>query len=273
MAFIRPYQETDFDACADICIATLPPSLATPASTAALTPYIWTHPYTTLSPGTCHVLDDGRGRAVGYCVGCRDLHALLARYPRYVSGVLLASPACPVPTPPQLATREPWTLPPPSSSSPPRNHDKEQVNPLALAQLAHRGAYALLSLELPSEPAKRALAARYRATLHVDLLPAYRRCGWGRRLLRAFEASVLRSPSSSSDGDDDDDDEDFGAGVHVGINGAENAGVVGFYARCGFRVVAPPGGGEAEGAAWMVRDFAKGGEEGGEEGEGEKTGI
>ncbi|KAH7020909.1 uncharacterized protein B0I36DRAFT_353644 [Microdochium trichocladiopsis] len=92
MAFIRGYRESDKEDCGFICRETLPPSLS-PAQASSrvqlLAPYVWTHQFTYLSPETCHVLDDGSGRAVGYCIGCPDVHALTRVYGRFVDDVLL----------------------------------------------------------------------------------------------------------------------------------------------------------------------------------------
>lgn len=79
MAFIRPFKPSDTEACKHIvrsphfptnnpqltplhkCIATLPPTLLNaPDSVRSLAPYLWTLPFTTLSPETCLVLDDVR---------------------------------------------------------------------------------------------------------------------------------------------------------------------------------------------------------------------
>ncbi|GAW27005.1 putative acetyltransferase [Rosellinia necatrix] len=148
MAFIRPYKDSDFDACAHICIATLPPTLASSPEAAKLSPYLWTHPYTFLSPATCHVLDDGEGRAVGYCIGCPDVHAFVADYERYVSAVLSRH----VPEP-DFGAREPWLKPAHTTTTitttttttattikgdDEAGEEEMVVNPLALAQSAYR---------------------------------------------------------------------------------------------------------------------------------------
>lgn len=108
------------------------------------------------------------------------------------------------------------------------------VNPLALAQNAYRVDWMLLEN-------KEAVTARWRATMHIDLLPAWQGRGWGRTLIDGFVASVRGSG------------EDYGEGEHIGVAG-ENAKVVPFYEKVGFRVVA---GGEREGNIWMVRDIEK----------------
>ncbi|KAI1125441.1 acetyltransferase [Nemania abortiva] len=220
MAFIRLYEDSDFDACAHICIATLPPTLASSPAAAKLSPYLWTHPYTFLSPSTCHVLDDGTGKAVGYCIGCPDVHAFVADYQRYVTAILSRD----VPMP-DFSVREPWIVEDATATT---------VNPLALAQNAYRADWMLLEH-------KSAVTTWWRATMHIDLLPEWQGRGWGRRLIERFVDSVRGSGL------------DYGEGEHIGVAG-ENSKVVPFYERVGFRVVE---GGEREGNIWMVRDIEK----------------
>ncbi|KAI0811856.1 hypothetical protein GGR55DRAFT_678076 [Xylaria sp. FL0064] len=246
MAFIRLYKDSDFDACAQICIATLPPTLASSPAAAKLSPYLWTHPYTFLSPSTCHMLDDGTGTAVGYCIGCPDVHAFVADYERYVKAILSRDVEAPA-----FHAREPWIVPnnktistdgdgPPKDSpsvqpdSVGENATAMQINPRALAQNAYRADWMLLE-------AMRAVAMRWRATMHIDLLPAWQGQGWGRQLIERFVASVVSSG------------QDYGQGEHIGVAG-ENSKVVPFYEKVGFRVVE---GGEREGNIIMVRDIAK----------------
>ncbi|KAI5919567.1 hypothetical protein F4810DRAFT_686736 [Camillea tinctor] len=209
-AYIRPYRETDFDACAHICRATLPPSLSSSPDAARLSPYLWTHPYTYLSPETCHVLavsgadinsdspssntthsKEGQGQGleqvVGYCIGTPSIQALLSSYPRYISAILLPSA---VPPPPQLHTREPWFLPPSPS---PSSSGEFKVNPLALAQLIHNPSWQLLSGK------SKALLRAAPATMHVDILPPWQGRGWGRRLVGAFEGSVRAATATNTD--------------------------------------------------------------------------
>ncbi|KAI0870008.1 acetyltransferase [Hypoxylon argillaceum] len=228
MAFIRLYKDSDFDACAQICIETLPPTLASSPAAAKLSPYLWTHPYTFLSPSTCHVLDDGTGNAVGYCIGCPDIHAFVGAYPRYITTRL--SPAV---AKPDFSVREPWLIYSEDTATP-TTTPTATINPPALAQNAYQPAWLLLE-------GKESLAARWRATMHIDLLPDWQGRGWGRRLIERFVASVRGSGA------------DFGEGEHIGVAG-ENGKVVPFYERVGFRVVE---GGEREGNIWMVRDIER----------------
>ncbi|KAI1827088.1 hypothetical protein F4861DRAFT_468704 [Xylaria intraflava] len=238
MAFIRPYKESDFDACAHICIATLPPTLAASPAAAKLSPYLWTHPYTFLSPSTCHVLDNGTGEAVGYCIGCPNVQTFVAAYPSYEKAILSTSVERP-----SFAIREPWfeeTRTPGQQNDTKDPPTPQRVNARALAQFAYRADWMLLEN-------KDAVTARWRATMHIDLLPPWQGSGWGRRLIDRFVASVQSSG------------QDYGEGEHIGVAG-ENSKVVPFYERVGFRVVA---GGEREGNIWMVRDISKGHDAGG----------
>ncbi|TGJ80080.1 hypothetical protein E0Z10_g8682 [Xylaria hypoxylon] len=230
MAFIRLYKDSDFGACAHICIATLPPSLASSPAAAKLSPYLWTHPYTFLSPSTCYVLDDGTGTAVGYCIGCPDVHTFVAYYSRYIASILSRDVEAP-----GFGVREPWIIPTnDSTSTGTDNPSSGQVNPLALAQNAYRADWMLLEN-------KSAVTTRWRATMHIDLLPVWQGHGWGRQLIDRFVASVQSSG------------QDYGEGEHIGV-ASENSKVVPFYERVGFRVVE---GGEREGNIWMVRDIPR----------------
>ncbi|KAI0469151.1 hypothetical protein F4859DRAFT_523371 [Xylaria cf. heliscus] len=245
MAFIRLYKDSDFDACAQICVATLPPTLAASPAAAKASPYIWTHPFTFLSPSTCHVLDDGTGKAVGYCIGCPDVHAFTADYARYTTSLL--SKAIPEP---DFSIRAPWLVrrivareaqqqqqqqqQHQQHDIPAGNDDDEIVNPLALTQNAYRADWMLLE-------GKGAVTGRWRATMHIDLLPPWQGRGWGRQLIDRFVASVQSSG------------QDYGEGEHIGVAG-ENSKVVPFYERVGFHVIE---GGEREGNIWMVRDIEK----------------
>ncbi|KAI0517908.1 hypothetical protein F5B22DRAFT_600984 [Xylaria bambusicola] len=220
MAFIRLYKDSDFEACAQICIATLPPSLAASPAAAKLSPYLWTHPYTCLSPSTCYVLDDGTGTAVGYCIGCPDVYAFVADYSRYVTSILSRDVASP-----GFDIREPWTVPAATTSA-------VIINPRALAQNAYRADWMLLG-------SNEAVTRRWRATMHIDLLPAWQGRGWGRQLIESFVLSVQKSG------------QDYGEGEHIGVAG-ENSKVVAFYEKVGFRVVE---GSEGDNNIIMVRDI------------------
>lgn len=167
------------------------------------------------------------------------MHAFAAEYERYVSTILSRAVAVP-----DFSVREPWLVPGDETTTTALEQGQGQgqedpptevvVNPQALAQNAYRADWMLLEN-------KEALTSRWRATMHIDLLPAWQGRGWGRALIDRFVASVRASG------------EDYGEGEHIGVAG-ENAKVVPFYEKVGFRVVA---GGEREGNIWMVRDIDK----------------
>ncbi|EFX00242.1 acetyltransferase [Grosmannia clavigera kw1407] len=244
MAFIRPYKPSDWAAAAHICRATLPPSLDRSKVATRLAPYLWTHPFPVVTPQHCFVLDDGSGLAVGYVIGCADVQAMAAAYGRYVNVVsghedeavdidpaFVAQARVDVgEAPAQIDQLEPWTLDVSTAV------DGDRVNETCLKQFLFSPRWLLL--DSAHTAAKRALVAGpdYRATMHINLLPAAQGDGWGRRLIETFVASVVAAGAR---------------GVHIGISG-ENTRVVAFYEKCGFRVEL---GGEAEGSVWMVRDL------------------
>ncbi|KFA65333.1 hypothetical protein S40285_10028 [Stachybotrys chlorohalonatus IBT 40285] len=199
MAFIRPYQASDFDATAHICRATLPPSLQGSEPARRLAPYLWTHQYTYLSPSTCFVLDDGAGTAVGYCVGCPDIASFSEAYPRYTAAILDPSPE--ISRPMDMESKHPWAI-------------DGEINEACLGQLAYSAEWLLLREDgdLVEEG--------YKATMHVDLLEGWQGKGWGRKLIERFVESVRRDGSK---------------GIWIGV-AAENGKVVKFYEKLGFRV-------------------------------------
>ncbi|KAK8112466.1 Acyl-CoA N-acyltransferase [Apiospora sp. TS-2023a] len=260
MVFIRPYQESDFEACAQINSAAppSPPSLSTTPITAKLAPYIWTHQYTHLSPGTCHMLVDDEsdssdpssspgGQVVGYCIGTPEVYAFADRYPSYTTSILSTAVAPPPPlASPDEEDPEPFWIPDDTTLTPSGTTPlaAKKPNPAALIRLAHDPRKLL---QLDSGPS--GLPAQgWRATMHIDLLPAYQRRGWGRRLIDAY----LRSVQASG--------EDYGKGAWIGI-APDNAGVVHFYEKVGFRLATPSSSEEgdngAEDGIHMVIDIAK----------------
>ncbi|KAH8649045.1 hypothetical protein BX600DRAFT_554619 [Xylariales sp. PMI_506] len=262
MAFIRLYRDSDFEDCGHICRETLPASLSASPLTAKLAPYLWTHPYTHLSPATCHVLDDGTGRAVGYCIGCPDVFAMAAAYASYAEAVLARDIDIPTPAaaPPhdgdddngggagagagggegkETEAREPWVIPEGRDGA-------GAVNPGAMAQIAWNPALLLLD-------GNDHLTARWRGTMHIDLLEPFQGRGWGRALIDRFVESVhARSTASSSSSalrpdplstqigldhhHQQEQQQDSGRGIWIRISG-ENDKVVPFYEKVGFRLL------------------------------------
>ncbi|OHW99127.1 acetyltransferase [Colletotrichum incanum] len=229
MAFIRPYKSSDFDATGHICRATLPPSLQRSEAATRTAPYIWTHQFTLLSPSTCHILDDGQGNAVGYCIGCPNVNDFAEAYPRYVQEVLETSAELAGRKPKSLETKAPWNIP-----------ETGEVNEEALLQQAFNPTWLVLDDE------RRDLWGGWKATMHIDLLEPWQGKGWGRKLIDKFVES-LREVDREKGGKSGK--RLYGNGVHIGVGG-ENDKVVPFYEKLGFRVY-PTG---EKGSIWMTRD-------------------
>ncbi|MET9394513.1 GNAT family N-acetyltransferase [Streptomyces sp. NPDC006624] len=154
-ALIRPYRPADRPALDDICVRTAHrgqdsrPHYADPG----VFPAAFAAPYVHLEPELAFVLDDGRGRAVGYVLGTADT----PRFAEAFRAVWLPLVAGRYPAPP----------------GPPRTADEE------IAHLLHH----------PERMVLPELAA-YPAHLHIDLLPAWQGRGFGRRLMRTFLAAL-----------------------------------------------------------------------------------
>ncbi|MEW2812619.1 GNAT family N-acetyltransferase [Streptomyces massasporeus] len=148
---IRPYRPEDRPALDDICIRTAHhgedsrPHYADPG----IFPVTFAAPYVHLEPDLAFVLDDGRGRAVGYILGTADTHRF--------AGAFRATWL------PQVAGRYP------EPPRPPRTPDE------VMAGLLHHPERMVLP-ELAGHPAH----------LHIDLLPDWQGRGHGRRLMRTF---------------------------------------------------------------------------------------
>ncbi|WYZ35985.1 hypothetical protein EsH8_X_000632 [Colletotrichum jinshuiense] len=232
MAFIRSYRPSDFEATAHICRATLPPSLERSEAATRTAPYLWTHQYTLLSPATCHILDDGEGNAVGYCIGCPNVDDFAEAYPRYVKEVLEASGELAGRRPKSLAAKAPWNLP-----------ETGEVNEEALLQQAWNPAWLVLDDD------RKELWGAWKGTMHIDLLEPWQGKGWGRKLIERFVGS-LKEADGQKGGGGEGAPRLYGKGVHIGVGG-ENDKVVPFYEKLGFRVY-PTG---ETGSIWMVRDI------------------
>lgn len=167
------------------------------------------------------MLDDGTGRAVGYCIGCPDIPAFVDAYPRYVADVL-EGPRSEVSRPADVsAKREAWTC------------EDGSVNGTCLAQLAWNPRWLMVegNEDLIEE-------SKYRATMHVDLLGPWQGQGWGRRLIERFMEAVAAEKKEDT------------RGIWIGVAG-DNGKVVPFYEKLGFRVREGGDGGSIR----MVRDL------------------
>ena len=196
-------RRTDLERLLPQCRATLPPSLNTSPSAIRLAPYLWTHQFTLLSPSTCFILDDGTGRAVGYCIGCPHVpsFAAAASYDRYTTEILDPSPD--IDRPADLTVKQLW------------NRPDGSVNGEFLAQMAYNPRWLLV------DDAERLMDEGYLATLHIDLLEEWQGKGWGRKLIGKLLKSVSGEPGSK--------------GLWIGV-AADNAKVVPFYEKMGFKV-------------------------------------
>ncbi|WP_081238546.1 GNAT family N-acetyltransferase [Streptomyces viridosporus] len=148
---IRPYRPDDRPALDDVCVRTAHnggdsrPFYRDPG----ILPVIFAAPYVHLEPELAFVLDDGRGRAVGYVLGTADT-------PRFAEAFRTAWL-------PLVADRHP------EPSGTPGTPDE------AMARLLHH----------PERMVVPELAA-YPAHLHIDLLSEWQGRGYGRRLMRTF---------------------------------------------------------------------------------------
>ncbi|MEU5716318.1 GNAT family N-acetyltransferase [Streptomyces sp. NPDC020403] len=148
---IRPYRPADQEALADICVRTADNGGDSRRlyPDPWLMPALFAAPYAHLEPELTFVLDDGSGRAVGYVLGTADTE----RFARDFRAVWL----------PLVTDRFP------APAGPPRTLADEMT---ALLYRPER-------MVLPELDA-------YPAHLHIDLLPAWQRKGYGRELMWRF---------------------------------------------------------------------------------------
>ena len=148
---IRPYESADRPALDDICIRTAHNGLDSRPHyrDPGILPDIFAAPYVHLEPGLAFVLDDGRGRAVGYILGTADT-------PRFAA-----------------AFRSEWL--PRVADRYPEPAGEPATPDEAMARLLHRPERMVLPELAP-----------YPAHLHIDLLPEWQGRGHGRELMRTF---------------------------------------------------------------------------------------
>lgn len=175
-----------------------------------------------LSPSTCWVLDDGSGRAVGYCIGCPDVDDFCSRYGTYVDEVL--EPATDISRPDDLTNRAPWIDP-----------ATGEVSETAMAQQAYNPQWLMV------EGNEEVMRAGYKAVMHIDILPEWQGKGWGRKLIDRLFESIKAQPVEGS------------KGLFLGIAG-DNAKVVQFYEKMGLRVWPEDGWKPGDGIR-MVKDL------------------
>lgn len=135
--------------------------------------------------------------------------------------------------------------------------EPRQVNPSALAQLAHRGDLLVLG---PPDGLLRSegIDRRWRGTMHIDILSPWQGAGWGRKMIDLFVATLREQRALARgaeparplyDDGDETDGRDCGKGFVIGI-ASENARVIEFYTKCGFSLLDDP----KDGGLFMVKD-------------------
>jgi ribosomal protein S18 acetylase RimI-like enzyme len=191
MPTIRRYRPADRQALYDICVRTGDAGADATGlyRDPEILPAIFTGPYLLLEPGLAFVLAEGDGldRPVGYAIGTADTRRYVEAYRREWL--------------PLVAERYP--------EGGGEGLDAERVH-----ELHH-----------PEWMLEAALADRYPAHLHIDLLPQAQGRGAGRALMRTLLAA-LRAAGADR--------------VHLGM-ARRNTGARAFYDRLGFHEVEHPG--------------------------------
>ncbi|MEE1928491.1 GNAT family N-acetyltransferase [Streptomyces sp. TRM 70351] len=191
-AIVRPYRPSDRDDLYDVCVRTGHQGGDARELYADhdLLPDVFAGPYAELEPDLAFVLDDGE-RVVGYVVGAADTAVFAERFRTEWL--------------PRVAGRHP------APSGPPTTPDE------LVRGLLHRPGRMVVP-ELADHPAH----------LHIDLLPAVQRKGYGRELMDALFAALRERGV---------------AAVHLGM-APQNTAAGLFYERLGFRRIDVPGAGD-----------------------------
>ncbi|KAH6643990.1 GCN5-related N-acetyltransferas-like protein [Boeremia exigua] len=164
--FVRRYDPTrDFENGLHVFFATIEPKLDW-EPTRTIGSYLWYRVYVYLASATCFVLDDGNGRAVGYCIGTADTSKFAEKWrEEFVPTVDLEQ----VPKP-GVQTEDPLM-------------EKEETR--GFRQAVHNAECSGLQA-WPKELAK------YPAHMHIDILPEFQRKGWGSILINQLFDAVKR---------------------------------------------------------------------------------
>ncbi|KAF3033545.1 hypothetical protein E8E12_000379 [Didymella heteroderae] len=168
--FVRPYDHgRDFQNGLHVFFKTIEPTLdLEPIRT--IGSYLWYRPYVFLTPATCFVLDNGEGRAVGYCVGTSNTSIFAENWrDRFAPSVSLEE------------------VPKPGMRTENAGMEKEESRNFRHA--VHNAECSSLQ-PWPQELNK------YPAHMHIDILEEYQRKGWGSKLIRAFFDAVKRDGAS-----------------------------------------------------------------------------
>ncbi|KAF2025418.1 hypothetical protein EK21DRAFT_103954 [Setomelanomma holmii] len=126
--------------------------------------YLWYKPYVSLTPDTCFVLDDGNGRAVGYCIGTPDTTFFAQRWRDVFTPVL-----------------DPVLVPDPAVKS---------GNPLMERDDTKGFRHAVYEANCSMLQPWPEVLVQYPAHMHIDILPEYQRKGHGTTLINAFFNAV-----------------------------------------------------------------------------------
>ena len=131
-------------------------SLKTPSGTVLhYGSFLWCRPFLVLSPDTCFVLDDGTGRAIGYCIGVPDTRRFC----------------------------EDWK----HTFLPSINLHRD--DPLAVSDQEKKLLKSVFDPESNFSHDLPELLDEYPGHLHIDLLPEAQGRGWGPKMLeRLFES-------------------------------------------------------------------------------------
>jgi ribosomal protein S18 acetylase RimI-like enzyme len=202
---IRGFDAKDLDACHAISLATglAGHDAAHLYQDPRMMGHIYVAPYATLAPGLTFVVEDPSGVA-GFVAGTDDTTAWEARLELEWWPSLRKRYADP-------------------SGLPAASHTADQRRALMIHHPARTPA---------------AVAARYPAHLHMNLLPRLQRRGVGSRLLATWVDAAARRGARA---------------LHVAVN-RTNTGALGFWRRQGFEPLAPHG--RAEGRTlWMGCDI------------------
>ncbi|KZM21917.1 uncharacterized protein EKO05_0000424 [Ascochyta rabiei] len=168
--FVRPYDPArDFENGLHVFFSTIEPKLDW-EPTRTIGSYLWYRVYVSLTPNTCFVLDDGSGRAAGYCIGTADTASFAQRW-RDEFAPSVNSKSVPKP---EIRTADPLM-------------EREDTKGFRHA-LHHAECSALQTW--PEELEK------YPAHMHIDILPEFQRKGWGSVLVNTLFEAVKREGAS-----------------------------------------------------------------------------
>ncbi|RYO53665.1 hypothetical protein AA0116_g10780 [Alternaria tenuissima] len=165
--FVRVYDpSTDYQNGLHVFLTTIDPGLdREPARTVGS--HLWYKVYADVTPETCHVLDDGDGRVVGYCIGAVDTTSFAQRWRDVFT-----------------PTIDPKLVPHPNIQTGDPQMERQDVKHF------RKAVYEADCSMLQPWPQ---MLERYPAHLHIDILPEYQRKGWGSALMTSFLGTAKSS--------------------------------------------------------------------------------